>query len=208
MLLARWSSCAVVGLLLIAICYQCYHRLLASRLSSLLICVFLSSLHAVRSTLLTFCWWQHATRSSIFAVRCWLLAVCFSLFAFCFSLISSRFSLLARFLSLLSSRLVSSADRCTSSRIVHPCSRCVIRFSPHKYPPQWCSSLAAVPYYSHHRTLIAFHTMFFCCSQIPIQILLFSAHQSLGAAQFLFLASLCVPLSCCSPIVAFCFFFY
>ena len=151
-----------------------------------------------------------------------VLAVCFSLFGFCFSLLSSRFSLLVQWLlaayyllnparysflatpghlSLLSSRLMSSADRCTSSRIDHPCSRCFIRFSTRKYPPQ-CSSHAVVflLFISQHANrLLHFVSRY---SQIPVRILLFSARRSIRLAQFLFFASLCVPLRSCYSYLA------
>ena len=195
--------------------------LLASRLSSLLLCVFRSSLHAVRSTLPTFCLWQHVTRYSLFAVRCWLFASRCSVFVSrCLVLVSRYspaccslrktyctllvipYSPLTAQLSLLSSGLVSSADRCTSSRIVHPCSRCVIRFLPRKSPPHWCSSLAAVCllFRSQHANRLSH--LVSCCSQIPVRNLLFSARRSLRAAQFLFFASLCVPLGSCYSYLA------
>ena len=151
-----------------------------------------------------------------------VLAVCFSLFGFCFSLLRSRFSLLVQWLhaayyllnparysflatpghlSLLSSRLMSSADRCTSLRIDHPCSRCFIRFSTRKYPPQ-CSSNAVVflLFISQHANrLLHFVSRY---SQIPVRILLFSARRSIRLAQFLFFASLCVPLRSCYSYLA------
>ena len=58
-------------------------------------------------------------------------------------------------------------------------------------------------YYLHHCTLIASHTWFLSsCTQIPVLDLLYSARRSLPAAQYFFLASLCVPLRSCFSYLA------
>ena len=191
--------------------------LLTSRLSSLLNYVFWCSLHGVHSILLTFCWWQHATRYFRFVVRCWLLAFasfcsvfvtrCLALVYCCslkllaayYLLNPARYSLLATHgqLSLLSSRLMSSADCCKSLRIDHPCWRCVIRFSTRKYPPHWCSSLAAVCllFISQHANRLLH--LVSRCSQIPVWNILLSAHRTFRPAQFLFFVLFCVTLHSC-----------
>ena len=82
-------------------------------------------------------YWPFASCCSVFVSRCFVLvsryspACCTLLVAnctltrYCCGLSVIPYSLLTAQLSLLSSRLVSSADRCTYSHIVHPCSRCV-----------------------------------------------------------------------------------
>ena len=140
MLFARCSSCAVVGLLLLAVFY---HR------PSCQSPFFDTDLRLA----------EFAARCLRYTAHILLMTACYSLLPFCCSLLAigcfsrclvlvSRYSpaccslrityytlpvipcsLLTAQLSLLSSRLVSSADRFTSSRIVHPCSRWFIRFS-------------------------------------------------------------------------------
>ena len=84
---------------------------------------------------------------------------------------------------------MSSADRCTSSRIDRPCARCIIRFSKREYPPHSCSSLAAffLPFISQYANRLLH--LVSRCSQIPVRNLLFSARRSLRPAQFFFLSA-------------------
>ena len=165
-------------------------------------------LRATSVLLFAFGYWLFASRCSIFVFRC--LALVSRLLAAHFLQNPARYSLLATHgqLSLLSSRLMSSTDCCKSLRIDHPCWRCVI-----KYPPHWCSSLAAVCllFISQHTN----HLLHLVsrCSQIPVRNLPFFFSQiaspysvlvprfSLRPTPFLVL------VSCYSPIVAFCFKF-
>ena len=123
---------------------------------------------------------------SLLAIGCLLLAVpfCFSLIwhsfrvtrplaarcvlsiVYCILLVTpySLLTPLTAQLSLLSSRLVSSADRYTYSRIVHPCSRCVIHFSPRKSPPHA---------HRYHSTLIASQTLFLVARRSLFEICCF-----------------------------------
>ena len=136
-----------------------------------------SMLRATSVLLFAFGYWLFASRCSIFVFRC--LALVSRLLAAHYLQNPARYSLLATHgqLSLLSSRLMSSADCCKSLRIDHPCWQCVIRFSTRKYPPHWCSSLAAVCllFISQH----ANHLLHLVsrCSQIPVRNLLFSARR-------------------------------
>ena len=167
-----------------------------------------SMLRAPSVLLFAFGYWLFASRCSIFVFRC--LALVSRLLAAHYLQNPARSCLLATHgqLSLLSSRLMSSADCCKSLRIDHPCWRCVIRFLTRKYPPHWCSSLAAVCllFISQH----ANHLLHLVsrCSQIPLfeiccflladsfallsscSSLLFASHSVLGT-RILLLADCC-----------------
>ena len=77
-------------------------------------------------------YWLFASRCPVFVSRCLGLvsryspACCWLRITYC-TLLVIPYSPRTAQLSLLSC-LVSSTDRCTSSRIIHPCSQCVIRF--------------------------------------------------------------------------------
>ena len=122
-----------------------------------------------------------------------------------------RYSLLATHGQLLPlSSLMSSADRCTSSRIDHPCSRFVILlFAPQHVNVLLTDVLRSLEsaYYSYHSTLIASYTLFLvariflfeiCCFMLADRCaLLSSCFSLLFASHSVLLTRILLLADCC-----------
>ena len=120
------------------------------------------------------------------AARCVLLTESCSLFLTCYS----RAAVASLFSHVICWSLHVFADWSSLLAVCY----FVIRFSTRKCPPHWCSSLAGVCllFISQHANRLLH--LVSRCSHIPVRNLLFYARRSLRPPQFLFLASLCIPL--------------
>ena len=162
-------------------------------------------------------YWLFASRCPVFVSRCLVLvsryspACCSLRITYC-TLFVIPYSLRTAQLSLLPSCLVSSADRCTSSRIVHPCSRCVNHVNLLLTDAR--RSLQSA-YYSNHSTLIASHILFLvarrclfkiCCFLIADRFALLSSCFSLLFASHSVVFTRILLLADCCFLFLFLFF--